>query len=99
MDRVTFLESVNGINYPDMLVQFFDHFIALKNIIEDSGAINVLESTGSNITFSVKFRNKSNRDNALNVINAAGRNVVIYQHPISIDVNFPTDSELIIRLQ
>jgi hypothetical protein len=29
IDRVNFLESVQGIQYPDMLANFFDHFIAL----------------------------------------------------------------------
>ena len=99
MDRVSFLESVSGIQYPDMLVTFFDHFIALKQIVDDHGTINVINSTPHNLTFSVKFKNKTTRDNALNAINSTNGIVMIYQRPITVDVKFPTDSELIINLQ
>ena len=99
MDRVNFLESVAGIQYPEMLVTFFDHFIALKQIVEDHGTVNIINSTPNNLTFSVRFKNKSTRDNALNAINSANGVVMIYQRPIVVDVKFPTDSELIIRLQ
>ena len=99
MDRVNFLESVSGIQYPEMLVTFFDHFIALKQIVEDHGTVNVINSTPNTLTFSVKFKNKTTRDNALNVINSTNGIVTIYQRPISVDVKFPTDSELIVNLQ
>lgn len=99
MDRVNFLESVAGIQYPEMLVTFFDHFIALKQIVEDHGTVNIINSTPNNLTFSVRFKNKSTRDNALNAINSTNGVVMIYQRPIVVDVKFPTDSELIIRLQ
>ena len=99
MDRVNFLESVAGIQYPEMLVTFFDHFIALKQIVEDHGTVNIINSTPNNLTFSVRFKNKSTRDNALNAINSTNGIVMIYQRPITVDVKFPTDSELIIRLQ
>ena len=36
IDRVNFLESVQGIQYPDMLANFFDHFIALKALVSVS---------------------------------------------------------------
>ena len=99
MDRVNFLESVSGIQYPDMLVTFFDHFIALKQIVEDHGTVNVINNTPSSLTFSVKFKNKTARDNALNAINSTNGIVMIYQRPINVDVKFPTDSELIVSLQ
>ena len=99
MDRVNFLESVSGIKYPEMLVTFFDHFVALKQIVEDSGSVNVINNTDHNVTFSVKFKNKTSRDNALNAINSTNGIVTIYQRTINVDVNFPTDSEIIINLQ
>lgn len=99
MDRINFLESVSGIRYPEMLVTFFDHFVALKQIVEDSGSVNVLNSTDYNVTFSVKFKNKISRDNALNAINSTNGIITIYKRPINVDVNFPTDTEIIINLQ
>ena len=99
IDRVNFLESVSGIQYPDMLVTFFDHFIALKQIVEDHGTVTVINSTPNTLTFSVKFKNKTTRDNALNAINSTNGIMTIYQRPITVDVNFPTDSELIVNLQ
>ena len=35
MDRIAFIESISGINYPEMLVHFFDQFIALKKLVEE----------------------------------------------------------------
>lgn len=99
IDRVNFLESVSGIQYPEMLVTFFDHFIALKQIVEDYGTVNVINNSPSSLTFSVKFKNKTTRDNALNAINSTNGIVMIYQRPITVDVKFPTDSELIVNLQ
>ena len=99
IDRVNFLESGSGIKYPEMLVTFFDHFIALKQIVEDDGTVNVINDTPNTLTFSVKFKNKTMRDNALNAINSTNGIVMIYQRPIVVDVKFPTDSELIINLQ
>ena len=98
-DRVSFLESVSGIQYPDMLVTFFDHFIALKQIVEDYGTVNIISNSPSSLTFSVKFKNKTTRDNALNAINSTNGMMIVYQRPINVDVKFPTDSELIINLQ
>ena len=99
IDRVNFLESVSGIQYPEMLVTFFDHFIALKQIVEDYGTVNIISNSPSSLTFSVKFKNKTTRDNALNAINSTNGIVMIYQRPIVVDVKFPTDSELIVNLQ
>ena len=99
MDRVNFLESVSGIQYPDMLVTFFDHFIALKQIVEDHGTVNVINSTPNTLTFSVKFKNKTARDNAVKAINSTNGILMIYQRTITLDVKFPTDSELIVNLQ
>ena len=43
MDRIAFLESISGIEYPEMIVEFFDQFIALKYLVEDYGQISVQE--------------------------------------------------------
>ena len=53
--RVQFLESVSGIQYPEMIVDFFDHFVALKQIVQDSGKVEVLNFDKNSICFSIKF--------------------------------------------
>ena len=99
MDRVSFIESVSGIKYPGMIVDFFDHFIALKGLVEDSGKVNVLSNTETSISFSISFSSSQARDMALNTVNSLGGTVVIYNRPISVGVQVPTDSEIIISLQ
>lgn len=98
MNRVDFLESVQGIQYPDMLANFFDHFIALKTLVEDHGKVTVLESGPTSVSFSVKFKNKGNKDSALTAITNLGGYIYIYQRPISVAVKPLTDSELSIYL-
>ncbi len=98
IDRVNFLESVQGIQYPDMLANFFDHFIALKTLVEDQGKVTVLESGPTSLSFAVKFKNKGNRDSALTAISGLGGCIYIYQRPISVAVKPLTDSEVSIYL-
>ena len=99
MDRVNFIESVSGIKYPRMIVDFFDHFIALKQIVEDSGKINVINHDNTSITFSIIFNSPNAKDLALYTINSLGGNIVIYGRPILIHVEVLTDSEIKINLQ
>ena len=43
--RLEFFESISDIEYPLMLVKFFDHFIALKELVQDYGdTLEVLTS-------------------------------------------------------
>ena len=98
MDRVNFIESIQGIQYPEMLVTFFDHFIALKQLVEDQGKITVLESDSNHVSFSVAFKNKGTRDSALTVINSLGGRIIIYQRTIMVDVKPLSDSEIVIHL-
>lgn len=99
VNRIDFLESVSGINYPVMLVDFFDHFIALKQIVEDSGKVNVIGSDNSSIEFSISFNSPSALNLALNTISSSSGIIVIYGRPISIQVEALTDSELKINLR
>lgn len=86
MNRLNFIESVSGINYPEMIVTFFDHFIALKQLVEDSGSIQVLDSSDTSISFSITFNDINMKMNALNVINSCGNAIVIYGRCITIQV-------------
>lgn len=98
MNRINFFGSVSGVEYPEMIVNFFDHFVALKQLVEDSGTVTVLESTEKSITFSIEFNDKSYRDNALAAIYSLGGVIVIYERPISIAVSTHYDNSIKISL-
>lgn len=97
MDRISFLESISGIQYPEMLVEFFDQFIALKQVVEDNGKITVQEKSTSGITFVILFDNSQSRDIALSNISSGP--VIIYGKQINIGVNAISDTELQIMLK
>lgn len=98
IDRLKFFESVNGIQHPDMMINFFDHFLALKSLIEDNGMIEVNFSTDTSIGFDVTFRNKSSTTQAINYVTSNPR-VLIYGRFISVKVNILTDKKIQIVLQ
>lgn len=98
MDRINFFGSVSGIEYPEMIVNFFDHFIALKQIVEDSGTITVLNSDDKSISFSIEFNNVDSKNYALSTIYSSGGNIVIYERLISIKVDILTDLSIKINL-
>lgn len=92
MDRVSFIESVKGISYPEMLVDFFDHFVALKNIIEDKGCISVINNEENSIEFSILFSSVEDLNTALNVINSSNGVIHIYNRAINIYTEVLTDN-------
>lgn len=98
MNRVIFFESISGISWPKMLVDFFDHFIALKNIVEDTGKITVINNTDSNITFDIIFNNLDCKNNALNLINSLDGVINIYGRQIQVFAETQSDINLRISL-
>lgn len=97
MNRLDFIESISDIQYPEMLVNFFDQFIALKQLVEDNGLITVINNDEKSISFKISFKDSTIRDKALNDINT--NCIVIYGKPISVQVNIASDTELVIILQ
>lgn len=98
MDRVKFIGSIGGIHYPEMIVNFFDHFVALKQLVEDSGVVNVTDVSESSIDFSIDFDNQRIKDQALESILIQQGVIVIYERPIRISVKVLTDLSLGISL-
>ena len=93
MDRIQFFESISGIEYPHMLVDFFDHFLALKEIVENSGKINIpqQENTNKHITFDIEFSDSKAKETAVDLINNNG-SIIIYDRPIYINIiGLPVD--------
>lgn len=82
MDRITFFGSISGIKYPEMLVCFFDQFIALKQLTQDYGAITVTNSDESSIEFFIEFDDVNHKNNAM--INVQTGIINIYGRPISV---------------
>ena len=92
MDRIAFLESISGIEYPEMIVEFFDQFLALKYLVEDYGQISVQEKSTNGISFVIKFTDVEYRDKALS--NVQTSSVVIYGKPISINLEIISETEI-----
>lgn len=98
MDRIEFFGSLSGMQYPEMVVNFFDHIIALKQLVEDSGSVNVLNSTDNSISFSITFKNSECKDKAYAMISSLGGVIVIYGRQIIIRIDNITNQSLEISL-
>ena len=98
MNRLKFFESVNGIQYPDMIINFFDHFLALKSLVEDKGLIEVISNKKNSISFSIEFDDKDSTTQAINYMVSNPR-VLIYGRFISVRVNILTDKKIEVILQ
>ena len=98
MNRVNFIESVSGIQYPEMIVTFFDHFIALKQLVEDSGTVQVLNSSNESISFSILFQNMDMKTAALSAIQSCGNTIIIYGRYITIQVEELSENSVKINL-
>ena len=100
MDRLSFFKNINGISYPEMLVDFFDHFIALKQLIDTNNCIvNIISyNKGQDIEFSVKFKDPTLLMRTMNEIQRFGNVVVIYNRTMTIHIEVLTDIDLKVKL-
>lgn len=97
VDRLNFFDSISGIQYPEMIVDFFDQFIALKQLVEDHGNIEVSESTEKSISFITHFNSSAHRDQAISMIQSGP--IIIYGRPISIFIESISDVDIKFILQ
>jgi len=97
IDRLQFIEGINGIKYPQMLVDFFDHFIALKEIVQDSGKVTVENNNESSIIFRIDFKSDKAQQKALQYI--INGQVIIYNRPIYVNAEPLSESSIRIILQ
>lgn len=97
VDRLNFFNSISGINYPEMIVVFFDHFIALKQLVEDHGTVTVGETSNKSISFITEFKTKAYRNEAMSIVQSGP--IVIYGRPISVSVEVISDLEIKFVLQ
>ena len=100
MDRLSFFNNISGITYPEMLVDFFDHFIALKQIIDANNCsvsiLKLYDNTG--IEFDVKFKSPELLQKTLSEITRNGSVMVIYNRTMTIHVEVLTEIDLKIKL-
>lgn len=85
MNRIDFFDSISGIQYPEMIINFFDQFIALKTIVEDSGTVTVLNSTDKYIEFTISFKNEELMNIAYSTLMSLNGFIVIYGKSIKIN--------------
>lgn len=97
MDRITFFNSISGIDYPEMIVEFFDQFIALKQLVDDHGTVSVCDKSDNSISFITVFNDKKFKDQALYTVGSGP--ITIYGRPISISVENLSDTEIKFILQ
>ena len=98
MNRVSFIENIDGIAFPKMIVNFFDHFLALKHIVEDNGKVSVINVMETQITFDITFNNELSKINAMHTIECLNGVIDIYKRPISVFTEVLTDTRLRITL-
>jgi hypothetical protein len=95
-DRVNFIQSIDGIEYPEMIVKFFDHFLALKEIVDNSGSVSISHEQISNpdcISFNIHFTGQKDINQAINEISQ--RSVIyIYNRPISVSMEVLSEKEI-----
>lgn len=100
MDRLSFFRNINGISYPEMLVDFFDHFIALKQIIDSNNCtVNIISyNKGQDIEFDAQFKDPSYLDKTLKALETMGNVIVIYTRTMTVHAEVLTDRDLKIKL-
>ena len=98
MDRLSFLESVSGIEHPELIQEFFDHFLAIKQIVENNGTVSVIKNTKNSIQFLVEFNNPKAQTLALGQL-TTNPYIEVYGRPIRVDVEILTDRLVQIKLK
>ena len=98
MDRLTFFNSVSGITDPGLVIKFYDNFIALKLLLNNStGSPSVDSYNNSSIKFSVSFQTARDKKETLSMIQSG--TIIIYGNPISVFVEDISTRQLNITLK
>lgn len=98
MDRIAFFNSISGIDYPYMLVNYYDQFLALKELVTGCSTINVLSSDNAGITFNIVFGEPRFKDQTLSIINKFPGRILIYGKFVPVIIDNLTDIEITLTL-
>jgi len=96
MNRLDFFDSIQGIIYPEMLVQHYDQFLALKSIVPDFNSISVTNYTEAGLSFNITYKDSASKNYTLGMLMNP---VVIYGRPISVQIINSKDLELNLFIQ
>ena len=100
MDRMQFFNHINGITYPEILVDFFDHVVALQQLVKTNSCTVSISNTYENksIEFIVQFKTPGLMQKVLQDISMNGNVLVIYGRTMTIHYEVLTDTDLKIKL-
>ena len=100
MDRMQFINHINGITYPEILVDFFDHVVALQQLVKTNSCTVSISNTYENksIEFIVQFKTPGLMQKVLQDISMNGNVLVIYGRTMTIHYEVLTDTDLKIKL-
>lgn len=100
MDRMQFINHINGITYPEIIVNFFDHFVALQQLVKTNSCTVTVSNTYENqsIEFIVNFKSPGLMNKVLQDISINGNVIVIYGRTMTIHFEVLTDHDLKIKL-
>lgn len=84
MDRISFIGSIQGIESPNIIADFFDQLIALKQVAENLGTICITHYTDRQLTVSIHCHRSAPMP--------ISGTIVIYGRPISINSMILTDN-------
>lgn len=98
MNRIMFFNSISGIDYPFMLANYYDQFLALKDLVSGYDTINVIACEPDSITFSIVYSDMGYKNQSLSVINSFPGRVFIYGKYIPVKIDNLTDIEIRLTL-
>lgn len=99
MDRISFINKIDGITSPELISQFFDQFMALETMMEDNCTISVVGNTDKYIEFQVNFPDKRSAGLIIQNILRPEKVINMYNRPISINVEVLAETSIKIRLE
>lgn len=95
MNRVNFLNSVSNLSYPRMVFDYYDYFLALKNIAEIGEKISVDNATNNSIKFLVAVNNASEKNEIMR--RAQSGIIDIYGRPITIHSELVSNKKILLE--
>ena len=80
MDRMAFFNCISNVDYPEMIVKYFDQFAALHSIVQEFEYIQVDSTDENSISFLIEFSSPQSMGKVLSVPDT----IVIYGRPLTI---------------
>lgn len=95
MDRLAFYNCISGVDYPEMIVTYFDQFAALHSIVQDFKTVCVEGTSEKSISFVIEFSNARSR----NAVMSCPESIIIYGRPLAIIKESISDNIIKLTIQ